>query len=67
MSDSFYHINEFSQLNPKNKGPKHTHLAMLLDFLRRMTSWRNLRTVQSMTPQNLVLHDHITWETRVVI
>ena len=28
MSDSFYHITEFSEPYDKNKGPKHTHLAM---------------------------------------
>ena len=27
MSDSFYHITEL-----KNKGPKHTHLAMFWNF-----------------------------------
>ena len=27
-SDSFYHITESRELNIKNKGKKHTHLAM---------------------------------------
>ena len=32
MSDSFYHITESSELNEKNKGSKHTHLAMFWNF-----------------------------------
>ena len=28
MSDSFYHLTESNELNWKNKGPKHTYLAM---------------------------------------
>ena len=39
MLESIYHITESSKL--KNKGPKHTHLAMqvshVLEFLRRNT------------------------------
>ena len=41
MSDSFYNITESSELNKKNKVPKHYHLAMLvshvLEFSRRNT------------------------------
>ena len=28
LSDSFYHITESSELNLKNKVPKHTHFAI---------------------------------------
>ena len=30
MSVSFYHITESSELNEKNKGQKHTHLAIAM-------------------------------------
>ena len=32
MPDSFYHITESSELNLKNKGPKHTDSAMFGSF-----------------------------------
>ena len=32
MSDSFYHITESSESNCKNKGAKHTQLAMFWNF-----------------------------------
>ena len=32
MSDSFYHITELSNFKLKNKGPKHTYLAMFWKF-----------------------------------
>ena len=40
MSDSFYHITEFSELSSENKRPKHLfgHVLEKLEFLRRVTS-----------------------------
>ena len=32
MSDSFNHITKSSESNEKNKGPKHTRLAMFWNF-----------------------------------
>ena len=41
MSYSFYHITESSEIKLKNKGQKHTHLAMyvghVLEFMLRIT------------------------------
>ena len=41
MSDSFYHITECDRIKLKNKGQKHTHVAILvghdLEMLRRNT------------------------------
>ena len=46
MSDSFHHITESSELDLKKKGPKHTHLAMFLDFFRIGCRYDvNIRTV----------------------
>ena len=32
MSDCFYHINKIKRIKLKNKGPKHTHMAMVRMF-----------------------------------
>ena len=48
MSDSFYHINESSELNEKNERPKHTHMAMFWNFCIGRCNGVNLRTVRSM-------------------
>ena len=39
MSDSFYYINELSELNWKICGSKTYSLGHVMEFLRMMTSW----------------------------
>ena len=62
MLDSFYHINESSELNQKKKKRiQNTHLAMFWNFC---VGWRhdvNIWTVRYMTSWNLISH---VFETR---
>ena len=62
MSDSFYHITKSSEL--KNKGPKHTHLAMFRKFCVGLLHDANIRTVRSVTSLNLISH---VFETRKIV
>ena len=49
MLDSFYHITEFKRIKLKNKGPKHTHLAMFWNFCVGLRHDVKICTVRSMT------------------
>ena len=60
MSDSFYHMTESSELNLKNKGPKHTHLAMFLEFLVGMTSWCKHNLLSTVVVLQVMFFEDIT-------
>ena len=60
----------------KNKGPKHTHLAMFLSFLHRLTSLCKhtysaindvMESYLTRVRDKKIRNGYITWETRVVM